>query len=364
MTDGTSNFGSSSSPQSPDWEALARHLTGESLPDESERIEAVLVAQPEERAALAKLGTAINDLRSDTFAGLDVDAALARVKARPEFNESGVIPIGLGRRNSTVSRPRWLIPMPALAAAALLAVGVASWMSYRNRPREAAVTAPSDRMLATGVGVRDSLTLSDGTRIVLGPLSSVKIAAAYGTASREVEVRGDAWFDVVHDGSKPFTVHAASATIVDVGTKFSVRSDDPEGVSVSVSEGSVSLRQVNSPVEKGVILKAGDNGLLKSGGDVVARRGSASEDDVAWMRGRLVFREAPLGEVANSMRKWYGIELKVSDPSLANRHLTATFAGESSERVLDVIRLALGAEIERHGDTAIVRSAKGSVRSR
>jgi transmembrane sensor len=364
MTDGSSNFESSSSPRSPDWEALARHLTGESLPEESARIEAALGAQPEERAALARLGTAIDDLRSDTFAGLDVDAALARVKARPEFSDSGIIPIDLGRSNSRSSRPRWLIPMPALAAAALVTVGVASWMSYRNRPREAVATAPSSRMLATGVGVRDSLTLSDGTRIVLGPLSSVKVAAAYGSTSREVEVRGDAWFDIVHDSGKPFTVHAANATIVDVGTKFAVRSDDPEGVSVSVSEGSVSLRQVNTPLEKGVILKAGDNGLLKSGGDVVARRGSASEDDVAWMRGRLVFRGAPLGEVANSMRKWYGIELNVSDPSLANHHLTATFAGESPERVLDVIRLALGAEIERHGDTVIVRSAKGSMRSR
>jgi transmembrane sensor len=364
MTDGSSNFGSSGEPQSTDWEALARHLTGEDLPNESERMDAALATQPEERAALEKLGAALNDLRSDTFAGLDVEAALARVKARPDFRDSSIVSIDIGRHAAKVSRPRWLIPMPALAAAALLAVGVASWMSYRNRPREAAVSAPSDRMLATGVGIRDSLTLSDGTRVILGPLSSVKIARAYGLATREVDVRGDAWFDVVHDSSKPFTVHAAGATIVDVGTKFTVRSDDPEGVSVSVSEGSVSLRQVNSPIEKGVILKAGDNGLLKPGGGVVARRGSASEDDVAWMRGRLVFREAPLGEVANSMRKWYGIELKVSDPSLANSHLSATFAGESPERVLDVIRLALGAEIERHGDTAIVRSAKGRMRSR
>ena len=78
--------------------------------------------------------------------------------------------------------------------------------------------------------------------------------------------------------------------------------------------------------------------------------------------GARLSKAAPVSEVVNSMRKWYGIELKVSDPSLASRHLTATFAGESPERVLDVIRLALGAEIERRGDTAIVRSAKGSTR--
>jgi transmembrane sensor len=362
MTDGSSHFGSSTSPQ-PDWEALARHLTGESPPEESAQIEALLAAQPEEREALARLNAAIADFQSDTPTSLEVDAALAKVRARPDFNDSPVIPLRLDRNDPIPSKSpvRWRVPMPALAAAALLAVGVASWMAYSNRPREQAVV-PAARMFATGVGIRDSLTLSDGTRVVIGPLSSVKIAANYGSTSREVEIRGDAWFDVVHDSSKPFTVNAASATIVDVGTRFAVRSDDPEGVAVSVSEGAVSLRQVNTPARQGVVLKAGDNGVLKSGGEIIARRGMASADDIAWMRGRLVFREAPVSEVVNSMRKWYGIELKISDPSLASRHLTATFAGESPERVLDVIRLALGAEIERRGDTAIVRSAKGSTR--
>jgi transmembrane sensor len=214
-------------------------------------------------------------------------------------------------------------------------------------------------MLGTGVGIRDSMTLIDGTRVVLGPLSSVKVGSGYGSTSREVEVRGDAWFDVVHDTSRPFTVRAGSATIVDVGTTFAVRSDDPAGVSVSVSEGAVSLREMNTPVSQGVILKAGDNGLLQTDGSVIARRGSASEDDVAWMKGRLVFRDATITQVAASMRKWYGIELKVADKALNNRHLTATFAGESPERVLETIRLALGADIERHGDTAIVRLDEG-----
>ena len=64
------------------------------------------------------------------------------------------------------------------------------------------------------------MTLSDGTRVIIGPLSSVKIAAGYGQASREVEVSG-AWFDVVHDESRPFTVHAGGATIVDIGIRSS-----------------------------------------------------------------------------------------------------------------------------------------------
>ena len=312
MTEGTPDNHLPDDSQSLDWEAFARQLDG---------------------------------MRLSAPSDIETEAALRKVKSNPAFKR----------------RTRWQIPMPALAAAALLAVGVASWMAYKNRA-PVSVVASVHGMFGTGIGTRDSLTLSDGTRVVIGPLSSVTIPADYGMASRSVEVRGDAWFDVVHDEAKPFTVNAGGATIVDVGTKFTVRSDDPAGVSVSVSEGSVSLRQVNTPAQQGVILKAGDNGILSRGGQVVARRGAVTDDDVAWVKGRLVFREAPISEIVSSMRKWYGIELKVPDQALASRHITASFAGESPDRVLEVIRLALGAEIERHGDTAVVRSAKGTMR--
>jgi transmembrane sensor len=349
MTDSSSDKDSSPFPQSPDWEALARELTGEALPGDEERI------RLEDRELLERMAPAISVMRTSAPSDIETEAALRNVKARPDFRSVASTP---------VKRPRWLIPMPALAAAALLTVGVASWMAYDHRPKEQVAAATEARMLGTGVGVRDSMRLSDGTRVIIGPLSSVKVAAGYGQTSREVEVSGDAWFDVVHDESRPFTVHAGGATIVDIGTQFTVQSDDPAGVSVSVTEGSVSLRQVNTPPQHGVILKAGDNGVLQNGGQVIARRGSVTDDDTAWLRGKLVFRDAPISEVVNSVRKWYGIEVKVADRSLENRHLTATFAGETPERVLEVIRLALGADIERRGDTAIVRSAKGSMRSR
>ncbi len=83
---------------------------------------------------------------------------------------------------------------------------------------------------------------------------------------------------------------------------------------------------------------------------------------MAWIRGRLVFREAPLTEVIASLKRWYGIELRVADKSLASRHLTTSFSGEPLDRVLEVIRLVLGADIERRGDTVIVRLTKGSSR--
>jgi len=341
--------GVNGSPRSPDWEALARELAGESLPGDAARISV------DDREMLASLDAALPGLTSDAPSDIDVEAALSRVKARPDFHERDVIPF---RKTEDPARTRWRVPMPALAAAALLAVGVASWMAYNNRPAARTVAGVTG-MHGTGVGVRDSVTLSDGTRIVIGPLSSVTIPVDYGVNSRSVQVRGDAWFDVVHDESKPFTVHAGNAAIVDVGTRFAVTSDATAGVSVSVTEGAVSLRQLNSPAGQGVILQAGDNGRLEPDGRVTSERGNVTADDLAWRDGRLVFRGAELTEVAGSMRKWYGIEMKIADKALNNRHLTATFNGESADRVLETIKLALGAEIERHGDTAIVRLPKG-----
>lgn len=359
MTDYPSDLDTSDSPQSPDWEAIARHVAGEDTPDSKARVEALLSEQSE-RDLVASLQGVTDQMPAFIPADVDVEAALRSVKSR--MNESARPPLRVESGRSV--RPaapvtHWKVPFPAIAAAGLFVVGLGSWLVF-GRQSTPSVAAPA-KMVATGVGVRDSLRLPDGTKVVIGPLSSVKAIAGYGSGSREVEVRGDAYFEVVHDSSKPFTVYVGNATVRDVGTKFAVTSNDSGDIGVSVSEGAVSLAQGRSPKPEAV-LKAGDQGTVERDGKVIARRGAASDDDMAWVSGRLVFREAPLSEVASSVRRWYGIDLQIADPSLANRHITATFSGEPPERVLEVLRLALGADIERHGDTAVVRSAKGRAR--
>ena len=303
-------------------------------------------------------------MTADVPSDIDVEGALQNVKAR--INSAGTRSLSLelpSRKASSGQVIRWRVPFPAIAAAALVAIGLGTWLTIRKNtaPVTTAVAAP--RMVATGVGARDSLILRDGTKVILGPQSSIKVASGYGTANRQVEVRGDAFFDVVHNSTTPFIVHTGNAVIQDLGTRFAVRSDAAGGIGVTVTEGSVSLAPVQSAAPP-VVLKPGDQGMLDAMGKVTTRRGTATGDDIAWLTGRLVFREAPISEVISSMRRWYGIDLQLADSSLSNRHLTATFSGEPPDRVLEVLSLALGADIERHGDTAIVRPAKGRVRQR
>jgi transmembrane sensor len=172
-------------------------------------------------------------------------------------------------------------------------------------------------------------------------------------------LHGEAYFDVVHDTTRPFVVRVGDATVRDVGTSFAVRSDSGTRLQVVVTTGAVALR---ARTDSAAILRAGDVGALQSTGGISVRHDASTAPYLAWMRDSLVFREASIAEVSSDLRRWYGVELRVEDSILASRHLTMTFSGDPLERVLRVIALGLGAEIERHGDTAVVRASDRSTR--
>jgi transmembrane sensor len=251
-----------------------------------------------------------------------------------------------------------------LRAAGVVAIAAGSALLWQSARDDRAENAPAiEQVYTTAVGQRDSLRLADGTRVLLGPGSRLFVGQGYGRTHREVALLGEAYFATQHGGSHPFTVRAGNGLVRDVGTEFAVHSDPGHGVRVVVTSGAVVLRSGNVPADTGVTLRQGDRGLLEPGGRVVAQRGAATEEDLAWTRGRLVFRDAPVAQVRADLRRWYGIELRF-DPSLADKHVTTTFEGESPQRVLEVLALILGADVDRRGDTAVLRPRTGEARRR
>jgi transmembrane sensor len=157
-------------------------------------------------------------------------------------------------------------------------------------------------------------------------------------------------------------VHAGAASIRDVGTAFAVHSDVGTGVRVVVTQGAVVLRRTAS-ADSGTLLREGDVGVLGRGDSVIARRGGATAEDLAWTRGELVFRDASMDDVKADLRRWYGIELVVADSALARQHFNNVFHNDSAEQVLRVLASTFGARIDRQGDTAVLRDAReGAIR--
>lgn len=332
----------------PDWDALARHLAGECTAEESAAAVAWLSAHPEDARAFEALATVSAQPPMGAHPPVDVDAALARVHRVMHNHETPMVPLRPAVRSTRRPAVRW-----AFAAAAVLVV--AAGVARTRRGAEGSAL----RVLATATGQVDSTRLADGTRVVLGPSSELTVPAAYAEGRREVQLRGTAFFRVTHDAAHPFAVRTGRAVVSDIGTAFSVRGDGADGVEVAVREGAVRLR-VDGAMS--VDLAAGDLAAMAASGSLTVQRAGASDDDVAFARGQLVFRETPLARVRTDLRRWYGVELVVADSTLAARHLTATFQRETRRQVLDVIALALGATYELLGDTASLRPASLTVR--
>lgn len=335
----------------PAWDAIARHLAGESPADESAVVGAWLSEHPEEGRAFEWLASASARMGQEPGEGVDVESALRRVHERmraPAVPSMPVIPLLAAARSARRVYLPW-----AVAAAAVLIITVGIVQMRKDGTTDAA------RVVSTATGQIDSTRLTDGTRVILGPSSELSIARGYSTGRREVRLRGTAQFAVRHDAAHPFTVRAGEAVITDIGTVFTVRGDSMEGVEVSVREGSVRVQRAGGAT---AVLAAGDLATLPQAGTLVVRRAAASEDDVAWTRGRLVFRETPLTRVRSDLRRWFGVELIVADSSLAARHLTASFNHDSRQQVFNVIALALGASYDVRGDTVTLRPASLTAR--
>lgn len=342
MTDGVSPLADRAG--APDWDAVARYLAGESSAEEAERVVQWLGTHPADKALIGHLKAAPV---AEAPVDLDVEAALRRVHTRMKAAPKLTLERGGARR------ARRVFVAAVLAAAA----GFLAFVALRRSP----TPATASRVYATSQGQRDSVHLADGSRVILGPDSRLTVSDGFGRSTRSVELEGDAYFDVVHDETKPFSVRVANALIEDVGTTFTVESDPGDTTTVSVMSGVVRLRSSASGAASGALLSAGDRGTLTSDGEVRAHPKVVVADDSAWTTGKLVFRDASLTRVAGELARWYGVRLEIADSSLQRRTVTATFVDRQPvDEVLNVLTLMLGARVDRQGSTATIHLDRGS----
>lgn len=339
-------------PGTPDWDAIARYLADEDAPDARAAFEAELRQQPEHAALVAALDDALVVHLPPILTAAETDAALASVRARRDIPKTIAFPM---------RRSRLSTPLRAAAALLLVLGGTLVWRQVRSGST-AVTTAPQH--FATHAGQLDSLRLPDGTRVILGPASSLHVPAGYGSRTRDVALSGDALFDVVHDATHPFVVRTATAELQDVGTSFVVRSDAAGEMRVTVTSGAVRARRIGAPDAEAQLLAAGDRAVLPASGAMVVTRGVDTAQALAFTHGDLVFRDAEVAEVAAEMRRWYGVDFRVSDPTLSRRRVTASFRNEPVADVARVIAATLGGSMRMLGDTVWVMPPGGAPAAR
>ena len=342
----------------PHWEAIARFHAGESTAEESERVRAHLAANPLDQLFLTVLQEDGTDPER-TISAEDVDRALVAVRRRliavdePTKPVLKVVQGGSATRANTAGNRRW--QFGALAAAAVLAIAVMSsnWTSAGERPFTEAM-----QQRVTLAMQQDSLTLVDGTRVVLGAGSRIDIDSGFNRAHRTVKLEGMAQFTVAHEGSHPFIVRTAGADVQDIGTAFVVKATNDGGVVVSVTDGSVRLTRAGQ--SNSVDLVAGERAVIPSaGGTPTIARNVDTQADAAWRDGHLAYRDAPVSEVLNDIARWYGVTVN-ADNALLGRTLRADLVTDSLSEALRAVALALGAEVIGRDKEFHLASQEGS----
>ncbi|HEX6806343.1 MAG TPA: FecR domain-containing protein [Gemmatimonadaceae bacterium] len=246
----------------------------------------------------------------------------------------------------TARAPRrlaWVLAAALLAAA----VFVAARRGAFGLTKRETVAA---RTVVTRPGERAIVRLGDGTQIVVAAQTTLRYPATQAGATRDVDVSGEAYFEVAHDDRRPFVVHANGATISDLGTAFDVRAYPSDGrIRIVVAQGRVAVRAARDAriVDRGNLAQWDATGA-------VTMRPVDTRRFVAWTTGTLVFDATPLDDVATDLTRWYGTTVIVGDMSLARRDFTGSFDRESLADVLAIVARSTRTRLAWRADTAVL----------
>ena len=174
-------------------------------------------------------------------------------------------------------------------------------LAYESGRSGKGAAAPLYNTLTTPRGGQYQLSLPDGTKVWLNAASSLTYPTAFTGSDRTVELTGEAYFEVVHDKKRSFTVKAGGQTIQDIGTHFNVNAyaDEPAQVT-TLLEGAVSV--------DGHLLRPGEKATVAAGGNVLVTQGDP-EQAVAWKNGLFYFTDAGLQTVMRQLSRWYNVDV-------------------------------------------------------
>ena len=271
-------------------------------------------------------------------------------------------------------RRRWW-----MAAAAALILGL-SWFAYEALDTNSKTmsingttdTLPAGYLLRTNETAANlEITLSDGSQVTLAPHSSLEYPKAFEGARREVNLTGEALFQVTRNPKQPFFVNAGEVTTKVLGTSFRVQTgEDNRSVQVSVLTGKVSVFQRDSPdeptqdkIKKGVILTPNQRVVYTQASHsfetslVEQPLVVAPDADTPGSESETVpfaFEDATMAVVVEKLEKAYGIEIILENEELGNCLFTADITEQPLFTKLDLLCSSLNATYEVRGTKILI----------
>ncbi|RGV34597.1 DUF4974 domain-containing protein [Butyricimonas virosa] len=203
--------------------------------------------------------------------------------------------------------------------------------------------------LTTPVGGEYSLVLSDGTKVFLNADSELKYPVEFSDGKRIVDLKGEAYFEVHKDSSRPFVVRMNGAEVTVLGTSFNVNTYGDDGqIYTTLVNGSVRVSSVKNGQAE--VLKPGMQSVMDVQSGQLTVREVDVEPYVAWREGRFVFRAMTLDLIMRQLQRWYDFEVFYQNSELKDYEFRGVIKRDMDlDKVLSVIKATTNVDFEVKG---------------
>lgn len=332
---------------------IARKLSGEASPEEIKELDTLLKEYPEDayfHSLLADYWTApVSVIDEDADSEAHFRHILDAAASEAQEPEAGPVSEPVYK-----SRPHYIRTLLAVAAV-FAGLIFFSWLYVKQFRSQSGIAETSRIETIAKPGAKSRLLLPDGSTVWLNSGSRISYPASFTDSLREVELEGEAYFDVAKNAGRPFVVHTRDIDVRVLGTAFNVKCYPEDGrteatlirgsVLVSKTGGSRQETVLLRPHEKVVVYRAPENVSAVPHEMIVKplKRNAADTAmvETAWVYNKLVFDGEDFREIATEMERWYNVKIVINDSTIARYRFHAKFENESITEVLAALRLSL-----------------------
>jgi len=160
--------------------------------------------------------------------------------------------------------------------------------------------------LTTPRGGQYQVVLPDGSKVWLNASSSLRFPTAFTAKERNVDLTGEAYFEIAKNKEKPFHVNVNGMQVEVLGTHFNINAyADENSIKTSLLEGSVKIKRGNMSG----LLKPGQQGILEDNNNDLKINRADMDEVVAWKNGLFQFDGAGIKTIMLEISRWYNMEI-------------------------------------------------------
>ena len=229
-------------------------------------------------------------------------------------------------------------------AASIALLLVSSLLLIDNEPEQTLVyyetTAVPD--------AKTKITLPDSSVVWLNANASLRYPREFSKQIRQVEIKGEAFFEVRKDEKKPFIVQTDGIGIHVLRTTFNVDAE-PDKTEVTLITGKVGLyKSKNLSQTADRILSPGERAVFFKSDDNLSVSTIRPENTISWVTGNFIFRDSSLEEIMQELQRAFHVKIHVQNENLKKQTFNANFTErETLDEILSVLQISARYKIEK-----------------